>query len=135
MPTRRPDTRRTVSSQSVIERLLGQAAPQPGLGAEPLDRGMNKLETAYAEHLAAELHAGRVLWFAFEPLKLRLAGKTFYTPDFLVQLADRSLELHEVKGHWEDDARVKIKVVAEAVPFKVIAITRQRSAWKREVLR
>jgi hypothetical protein len=27
-------------------------------------------------------------------------------------LADGQLQAHEVKGHWEDDARVKIKVAA-----------------------
>lgn len=35
----------------------------------------------------------------------------------------REMELHEVKGYWEDDARVKIKVAAEAFwMFRFIAI-------------
>jgi hypothetical protein len=36
--------------------------------------------------------------------------------------ADGSLECHEVKGFWADDARVKIKVAAEMYPFRFIAI-------------
>lgn len=40
-----------------------------------------------------------------------MADKTFYSPDFIVPALD-CIEVHEVKGHWEDDARVKIKVAA-----------------------
>ena len=32
------------------------------------------------------------------------------------------MELHEVKGHWQDDARVKIKVAAEQYPFRFVAV-------------
>lgn len=32
--------------------------------------------------------------------------------------ADGVLELHEVKGFWSDDARVKIKVAADRFPFR-----------------
>ena len=37
-------------------------------------------------------------------------------------LANGQIELHEVKGFWMDDARVKIKVAAEMYPFKFVAI-------------
>jgi hypothetical protein len=32
------------------------------------------------------------------------------------------IELHEVKGFWTDDARVKIKVAASIYPFKFMAV-------------
>jgi hypothetical protein len=32
-------------------------------------------------------------------------------------LADGSIELHEVKGFFEDDAKVKVKVAASMFPF------------------
>lgn len=83
--------------------------------------GMNNTERAYSQYLDARRAAGEVDWYAYEGLKLRLADKTFYTPDFFVMLADGTLEAHEVKGHWEDDARVKIKVAAEMYPFQFIA--------------
>lgn len=83
---------------------------------------MNKTEAAYALHLSQQQTAGRVLWFRFEGLKLRLADNTFYTPDFAVLAADGVMECHEVKGHWQDDARVKIKVAAEQYPFRFMAI-------------
>jgi hypothetical protein len=31
--------------------------------------------------------------------------------------------MREVKGHWEEDARVKIKVAASIYPFRFIAVT------------
>ena len=37
-------------------------------------------------------------------------------------LGDGTLECHEVKGHWEDDARVKIKCAAEKFPFRFVAM-------------
>lgn len=90
---------------------------------------MNKTEQAYADHLEGLKRAGAVLWFKFESINLRLADATFYRPDFFVMTADRGLEVHEVKGHWTDDARVKIKVAAGMYPvFKFIAIKKLRKA-------
>ena len=75
--------------------------------------------------------AGLILWHKFEPLKLRFADNTFYTPDFAVLPAStRVIELHEVKGFWRDDARVKIKVAASLFPFRFIAVTlHKRGGW------
>lgn len=86
-------------------------------GVPKVVAGMNKTEAAYAEHLLLRQHAGEVVWFAFEAVKLRLADKTFYTPDFAVMLADGTIEQHEVKGFMYDDAAVKIKVAASLYPF------------------
>jgi hypothetical protein len=52
-----------------------------------------------------------------------LVDNTFYTCDFAVLRADMSFELHEVKGYWEQDSRVKIKVAASLYPFRFIAVT------------
>jgi hypothetical protein len=97
---------------------------------------MNKTEAAYAEHLKGLQHAGEVLWFRFEGLKLRLADSTFYTPDFAVLSADGVMECHEVKGHWQDDARVKVKVAADQYPFRFLAVTarpkREGGGWAEE---
>jgi hypothetical protein len=83
---------------------------------------MNKTEAAYAQRLELLLRAGEILWYKFEGVKLRLADNTFYTPDFAVLNAASELEMHEVKGYWEDDARVKIKVAASLYPFKFLAV-------------
>lgn len=86
---------------------------------------MNKTEAAYAEHLESQRRRGEILWFKFEAIKLRLANNTFYTADFFVLTAHSFLEIHEVKGRWMDDARVKIKVAASIYPFKFIAVTKR----------
>jgi len=83
---------------------------------------MNKTESAYAHHLELRKIAGEIAWYKFEGIKLRLAANTFYSPDFAVMLSNGEMEIHEVKGHWMDDARAKIKVAAEMYPFRFIAI-------------
>lgn len=83
---------------------------------------MNKTEAKYDSHLWDLRHAGDVLWHKFEAVKLRLADNTFYTPDFAVMVADGTIEMHETKGFWEDDARVKIKVAASLYPFRFKAL-------------
>lgn len=84
---------------------------------------MNKTEAAYDQHLWSRFFAKEILWHKFEAVKLRLADNTFYTCDFAVLTADCVLEMHEVKGYWQDDARVKIKVAASLYPFRFIAVT------------
>jgi hypothetical protein len=67
-----------------------------------------------------------VAWYRFEGVKLRLADNCFLTPDFAVMLADGRMQMHEVKGFWTDDARVKTKVAAEAYPFEFVIVTARK---------
>lgn len=103
-------------------------------GRLPIE-GMNKTEAAYDAHLWAQ-RGGEILWHKFEAIKLRLADNTSYTCDFAVLPRSCILEMHEVKGFWRDDARVKIKVAASIYPFKFIAVTAQSKklggGWNRE---
>ena len=87
---------------------------------------MNKTEKAYAERLDILKHLGEVLWYKFEGIKLRLADKTFYSPDFAVMMANGELQMHEVKGYMMDDANVKIKVAAEIYPFRFLIIRKNK---------
>jgi hypothetical protein len=97
---------------------------------------MNKTEAAYDSLLRERQGLGFIVWYKFEPIKLRLADNTFYTADFAVLANDLVLELHEVKGFWQDDARVKIKVAASLYPFRFIAVTprakKNGGGWDRE---
>ena len=93
-------------------------------------------EAEYAYHLELLKRTSQIVDYRYEPMSLRLAKKTRYTPDFMVIFEDH-IELHEVKGFWRDDARVKIKVTAEQFPwFKFIAVQkqpkRQGGGWKYE---
>jgi hypothetical protein len=93
---------------------------------------MNKTESAYAKHLEERRLVGEVAWWRFEAIKLRIADGCFYSGDFAVMLADRQMEIHEVKGktrktssqgakydaaYAQDDSLVKIKAAAEMYPF------------------
>lgn len=96
--------------------------PQNRLVGYDADR-MNKTETRYAELLETQRRAGKVLFWRYESVKFRLADRTWYTPDFYIMRPDGSLEIHETKGYWEDDARVKIKATAEQFPeFLFVAV-------------
>lgn len=102
---------------------------------------MNHTEEKYARYLESRRMVGEIRWWAYEALKLRLADKTYYTPDFLVVANDLALECHEVKSFWksagragwEEDARVKIKACAEIFPLKfVAAVLMQDGGWQFE---
>ncbi|MFW2015413.1 hypothetical protein [Acinetobacter bereziniae] len=92
---------------------------------------MNKTERRYSEHLESRKMRGEILWYKFDCINLRLAEKTFYKPDFFVMTSDNELQVHEVKGHWEDDALVKIKVASDMYPFlfKSVHWNSKNNAW------
>lgn len=98
------------------------------------EQGMNKLEARYASEILEPLRrAGEILDYRFERIKLKLANLTYYTPDFLVIYPDH-IGLHETKGHWEDDARVKIKVAADQFPeYEFVAVEYKKKTWKYEI--
>jgi hypothetical protein len=84
---------------------------------------MNSTESLYAEQLIARKLSGEIVDYGFERIKFKLAPLTYYTPDFDVQMADGTIELHEVKAATskgvvlaEEDAKVKIKVAAALFP-------------------
>ena len=101
-------------------------------GKKKVPGQMNRLEAEYAVQLELMRRADEVLWYEFDVLKLRLADNTFYSPDFMVMTKDEELQIHEVKGFWEDHARIKIKVAADKFPFKFIAIKKEKGQWVRE---
>jgi hypothetical protein len=125
-------TRRTapemVGKCRVISSSGGGGAPLPAkvLALGRLKAGeMNQTEASYGAVLERRRIAGEVVWYRFEGINLRLADNTHYRPDFAVQLASGVIEIHEVKGHWTDDARVKIKVAADQYPFRFVAVTKK----------
>lgn len=91
---------------------------------------MNKMEKKYSQHLDALKYSGEILEWYWDKLNLRLADGCFYKPDFMVLKSDNSLEIHETKGFWTDDALVKIKVAADIFPFRFIAIQLKNGEWE-----
>lgn len=93
---------------------------------------MNSLEARYAvEVLDRGLEDGTVSRWLFEPFRLKLSSKTFYTPDFMALMADGTLSFREVKGFLREDAAVKFKWAREAYPFfEFKMIGRKAGQWK-----
>lgn len=112
------------------QRRIARAVHIPGV--------MNKTEAEYASHLSLAMKADEIVWYRFEAVTLKLANNTRYTPDFAVELANGEIEMHEVKGFWRDDARVKIKVAAALFPFRFIAVVKRTAknggGWEREII-
>lgn len=92
----------------------------------------NKTEAAYEQTLELLRRAGDVAWFRFEGIKFRLADKTFLTPDFAVMRTDGTMEIHDVKGFFMEDAKVKMKVAAEMYPFRFFVVRKKGSGWEYE---
>jgi hypothetical protein len=115
-------------SQAILLKRAGKF----GRGVRHQPGVMNKLERAYDYHLRLLLHSRVILWYAFEAVTFKLAKDTRYTPDFVVMLADGTIEFRECKGWWREDARLKIKVAAAMFPFKFFGITREKGEWKSE---
>ena len=126
-----PKENKTVLHQSqelVIPEKLTPRQRTLALGRLKEDE-MNKTEAAYNDYLELRYKAGEVVWYGFEKIKIKLAPRTFYTSDFSVLLSNGQFELHEVKGHWEEDARIKIKVAAEQFPFRFIGVKKDGDNW------
>ena len=103
-------------------------------------RGMNRTERRYAvEVLEVERHAGHVAWWGFERIKMKLADRCWLTIDFAVVDSHDRLTLVDVKGRkgrtWyaKEDARIKLRVAAEAFPIPVfVAWPLQGAGWGEE---
>ena len=100
------------------------------IGRQRDDR-MNRTESEYAILLEYRRLAGEIKGYGFERIKLRLADKTWYCPDFDVIGVGGETEFHEVKGGFiRDDAMVKFKVAREMhtwATFKLLQ--RKKGEW------
>lgn len=128
---------------------LPVSPPQMREEKKKLPRAANKWECLFRDELELRRLAGEVSWYAFEPMRLKLAEYTqngkertiWYKPDFAAlvrsegdcgQPCDSHLEYFEVKGHWREAARVRIKMAASQYPFRFVAVTREKCEWRYE---
>lgn len=102
----------------------------------PYERNaMNKTERRWAQVLDGYMAVGMVKEYHYERFKLKIGKRCWYTPDFLVVFENR-IEIHEVKGFWRDDARVKVKACRDLYPFyRWIAISwnSKGKKWEHEI--
>jgi hypothetical protein len=103
---------------------------------------MNRVEQECSMLLLAKQQTGKVLWFAYEAIKLRLSDNQYYTPDFDVLLDSGIIELWEVKTTWKDgrvgmreDAWEKLKMAAEQHPFVFrLVVKRLDGGWDEKII-
>ena len=104
---------------------------------------LSKVEERYSSYLTLRKLAGEIQDFWPHQLTWKLTEGAHYRADFLVMLRDGSLQIHETKGgkrskstgEWkpfgEEDAMLKIKLVAAQVPFPVlIAFEAGKDNWQ-----
>jgi hypothetical protein len=105
-------------------------------------RGMNKTESAYSLHLGDMKAAREIIWWEFQPWRLRCSDQpegegtktTWYTPDFAVMLPDGEIQIHEVKGFTAQQDRLRIRMAIDRHPFQFFKVTRKGGGWKVERL-
>ena len=91
---------------------------------------MNNTEFQYCARLELQRLAGEIAGYMFEAYKLKLADRTYYTPDFMVIHTDGSIEFHEVKGFMRDDAAVKLKVAADKFCWhRFYLVRKDKQGW------
>lgn len=90
---------------------------------------MNGLERRFHDWLIEQRYTPR-----YEAITFRLADRTTYCPDFMVQAEDATLTFYEVKGYWgKGNGRVKVKVAAELYPeFRFVGVQWRDNAWTFE---
>jgi len=112
--------------------VVDEEQPAPDLPV-PLDVGhryRSQWELQYADFLEQQRHLREIEAWLFEPFNIRLAGNTYYTPDFLV-VAKREFQIHEVKGRRRQKGLVKFKVARELLPwFRWIMVTKIKGIWE-----
>ena len=101
---------------------------------------MNQTEAAYAAMLEIRKLAGEVLSWEFEAVTFKLANDVRYTPDFMITLADLTIEYVDSKGGGPMDPKSRVKVKCAAEKFwQYRFVIEQKLArkngggWKREV--
>ena len=100
--------------------------------------GRNKTEAAYAQYLDLLVKSGEIEKWRFQSLRLRLGApddgsprQSWYWPDFEILLPSGAKELHDVKGHMEDDALVKIKTAASLYSeYRFYTVSQDGRGWK-----
>lgn len=119
---------------AAIERGAAKSQPIARATRAPVPKGMNKLESAWADVLRERERSGAVAWFRWEGITLKLGHDTRYTPDFAVVLSNGEFECQECKGpFFRDDAKVKLKIAADLYPMRFVLVRRDKDGvWTEE---
>lgn len=121
-------------------RLSKTQAKQYGLPVKNASKRPARRADGYASQLEADYaqvlrHDSMVRLWQYEAIRLILAPKTTYLPDFLVVTAKGTLEIHEVKGFLREKDNVKVKVAARLFPmFRFFLVRKLNGLWDYQAI-
>jgi hypothetical protein len=134
----------------VAGRIARVELPQYQAALERAVELLRQHNTSYAQHLELRRKVGDIVWWAFEPIRVRVAKNTYFVPDFMVMLSSGELELHDTKGskrvtrksglveevaYTKEDAQMKMKIVAELLPIPLKKVWRTHSGeWESRLM-
>jgi hypothetical protein len=110
--------------------LLGVDRLPKGMSVNPFPK-LNGLESKYADQIRFMVRTCVVSDWMAAPVRLHLANRTTYTPDFVFRDAGGgTIHCIEIKGFLRDDAAVKFKIAREMFPwmdFKMLKLV--KGSW------
>jgi hypothetical protein len=90
----------------------------------------SKWEAGYAAYLSTQKALGLIAGFEYEPERLEIGVRAFYTPDFLIRLDSKRIEWREVKGYKREAAMVRLKAAALKYPhWRFVLVTKRNGQW------
>lgn len=117
---------------SVNGKPLSDASPK-----KPRSPYKSNAEQLYARKLEGMLASGEIVSWAYEAVTLVVVDangeRCRYTPDFMIVLPS-GLELHEVKGHLREAARIRFLGARERYPFWTFRMFRRNGNGWDEIL-
>lgn len=93
-------------------------------------KGMNKWEAQFSQTLEHRKTVGELVWWAFEPFRIRLAEDCWYRPDFVTVDAQGKTEIWEVKGFMREAARLRLRIAAEKLPYPFYLVRKNKGQLK-----
>ncbi len=94
---------------------------------------MNSLEKKFYNTVVYPgMLSGDFIGWKFNGIRFRLGEGAYYKPDFFIATPTQA-RIYEVKGHWREAAKVRIKAVAEQFPwFYWLAVQWKHKQWVYE---
>ena len=121
---------------------LQGVAHTPAKVSKPRRGVPNKWESSYARLILEPRRlAGLIKWYGFEASSWRIAEASDgakgakYCPDFTVIRDDGSVYFVEVKGHWKEAARLRVKVFVNEYPFELHIVRWVGGKWQTDVMK
>lgn len=130
-------TGRVKANKPAVLALLGMTTLPDGVVVKATPgEPCNSWECDYAGMLAVlQVHDKSVAAWGYQPIRFRIAGGCFFTPDFVVRYADGRIVAVDVKGYMREAARIRIRIAAEKYPWMQFIVARKKhEKWETEIV-